>query len=95
MTLTRADKMIREHAQCKKCGGTGMVHQISGRILKRRRENANVTVLALVGIVGCSRQHIYDIESGKRGVSPELAEKYLYAVGQLRNRRRDRSRRRG
>jgi antitoxin HigA-1 len=52
-----------------------------GRMLRSIREGDEITLEAFARKLGISRQHLCDVEQGRKGVSAERAAKWAKALG--------------
>lgn len=69
---------------CPTCQGQGKVpSQELADDLKRRREEAGITLTAMAAAIGISTTHLGDIEKGHRGLSVEIASKYETQLTEL------------
>ena len=67
---------------CKRCGGSGFEpdHAFTGATFRKRRLDAGLTQRQVATSVGCSVQHISDLEQGRRAWNPTLILRYHDAL---------------
>lgn len=72
---------------CPRCQGSGRVaeRRATGAILRRRRQAAGLTLRRVAAAMKLDPSYISDLENGRRDWRPELIERYLRAVGEVRS----------
>lgn len=76
---TRAD-IPYELVDCRHCNGQGQVDRVSGTRMRALREQAGWTMRKLAYVIGVSPGYLGDMETGRRPMPEQLAERIIQTL---------------